>query len=278
MADATPTELLQKTLNTYGQDYLDAEKALRAGGETTATALKQFSANSKQPPLTRFIAATIAAWIDGKGANYDTAMQVLAVTAEHAAHTPRGTPSPDTAAAKLELFDDISDFVALRMLKETDWPEWKVLAAIVYLGYWGTASVLPAIDQFRADLKNGNRPQLGDILNKQTDSVIEKLDEAAGLVRLVIQDETFKADLAKVKTTSGSDQQAAAEGAVARAISLITADPEHAQQLSAMSDTLNTLMLTPILKATEGTVTPDQVRSILATYLLGNGKSSLNNS
>ncbi|MCR4376467.1 MAG: hypothetical protein NUV50_00020 [Rhodospirillales bacterium] len=278
MADTTPSEWFQKALTAYGQNYLDAEQALRSGGEATATVLKQIVMDPKQAPLAQFIAATITAWIEGKGDNYQIAINGLSGLQVRAEQTILSAPSADVAAGRLARFDDISDFIALRMLKETDWPEWKVLAAIVYLGYWGTGSVLPAIDQFRADLKNGTRPQLGDILNEQTDSVIEKLDEAASLVRIVIQDEAFKTDLAKVKATSGSEQQAAAEEAVARAISLITADPERAQQLSAMSDTLNTLVLTPILKATEGTVAPDQVRSILAVYLFGNEKSDLNNS
>lgn len=189
--------------------------------------------------------------------------------ANRAAESPRGLPSPDAAAGRLARFSDISDFVALRMLKETDWPEWKVLASIIHLGHWGTASVLPAIDQFRADLTSGKRPVLGDITNEQTQATIEKLDEAAQLVAIVIKDETFQSGLSKVKKSTGTDQQAALEEAVTRALSLITADQERAKQIDTSSETLKTLLLAPVLQATEGVVDPDQVRQILAKFLLG---------
>lgn len=192
MADTTPTEWFQKALSAYGQNYLDAEKALRAGGETTATALQKIAADAKQTPLARFMAATIANWGANQGANFDAAMNSLDSLAEHAAKTPLGTPPPDTAASEIALFDDISDFVALRTLKETDWPYWKAMTAIIYLGYYATASVLPALEQFCTDLKSGKHTGLGGTSAADNEAIVEQLVEAVQLITIVIKDEKSK--------------------------------------------------------------------------------------
>lgn len=268
MADTTTDELFQKALTSYGQDYLIAEKALRAGGETTATALKLIAADTKKTPLTRFIAATIAAAISGQADEFDAAMDGLDNLATYTAKTPLGVPSPDTAASELTLYSDFSDFAALRLLKEIDWPEWKVMTVIVYLGYYATSSVSPALDQFRADLKDGKRPALCAESDEQTNAVIAKLDEAAQLVAIVIKDDQFQTDLTKAKDATGKDKLAAAEEAVARALSVITADPDRARRISSATDTLKTLLVEPVLQATSGVVDDATVRQILAGYLL----------
>lgn len=271
MADTTPTEWFQRALSAYGQDYLAAEKALRGGGDAALTVLNQVAADTTQTPLARFIATTLANVSGDRGAACDSALSALNGLEVHAGKTPRSVPDVEIAAGRLSRFGDITDFIALRMLKETEWPEWKVMAAIVYLGYWAGASVLPALDQFQADLKAGQRANIGDDVDEETQDIIAKLDEAAQLVRIVIEDETFKTDLAKAKAAAGPEQEEALQLAVVRALSLITADPERAKQLEDMSETFKTLVLEPVLSATAGSVPSDQVRRILADYLLGTG-------
>jgi hypothetical protein len=270
MAETHP--IFDKALNAYGADYLAAEKELRAGGTSTASSLQQIAADTTQTPLARFVAGTIAAWIDGKGSNYEVAMSGLDGLAARAAKTPSGTPAADVAAGRLKHYDDIANFVALRLLKETDWPQWKVLAAVVYLGYWGTASVLPALEQFRSDLKAGKRPALGDLLDVKTKGVIEQLDGAAELVRIVIEDETFEKALETIKGEDTGEQSTTTEMAIAKAVSLIVADNERARTLDGAITTVRSLLLNPVLRATEGVVAPDEVRRILADYVLGTGK------
>lgn len=272
MADTN--QLFQQAVNDYDRAYLDAEAELRAGGESTAIILQQIAADKNQPPLARFIAASIAAWIDGKGNNYEIAMNSLGGLVAHAERTPKGLPSPDVAAGRLARFDDISDFVALRLLKETDWPQWKVMAAVMYLGFWATDTVLPALDQFRMDLKSGKRKALGDPLDEQTQAVIEKLDEAAGLVRIVIADESFKEDIQKVEQSTGTEKDDAAVLAVTQALSVITADPKRAKRVETMVADIQGLFLQPILQATDGVIEPEVVRSILAKFLLGSGENA----
>jgi len=271
MADTSVTELFKTAVTSYGKNYLDAEQALRAGGTATATELQKIQADTSQTPLTRFIAGTIADWANGKGGSFDAALKTLANVQTRASKTPRNVPLADTAAAKLQLFDDIENFLALRMLKEIDWPAWQVMAAIVYLGYWGTSSVIPALYQFQADLKSGMRTGLGDQMGKETAAVIDRLNEAASLVLLVINDETFKTDIAKVKSAQGDrdGEDEAAQIAIAQAISLLYTDQDNAQKIDQAIADIRTNLLDPILEATKGDLTPKYVRSILAQYVLG---------
>ena len=194
MADTTTTELFNQALTTYRQDSLNAEKALRAGGAQTASDLKNIAADQKQTPLARFIATTIAAWIDDGGALFEAAMDALNTAAQRAAKTPVGVPEPDLAASELELFDNIYNFVALRLLKETDWPQWKMLTAIIHMGHWAMASVLPALDQFSADLKSGKHTNLGGTSDAGNAEIVKQLVEAVDLVCIVIKEEAKKAD------------------------------------------------------------------------------------
>lgn len=272
MSDTDLNTLFQQAVEGYGKAYLDAESAIYAQGETAKQTLLAKVADTSLTPFARFIAATLADALGGAAQTYAKLDAAVGALEDSLRGTPLGTPPADIAAGTMTAeSQNLSDLLALHLVKETDWPSWRALGAIIYLGYYAGSSVLPALEQFRADLKSGKHPALGEDTGEATDSIIAHLDEAANLVRIVIQDEAFKADIAKAQTATGPEQEEALQLAVVRALSLITADPARAKQLEDMSETFKTLVLEPVLSATAGSAPGDQVRRILADYLLGTG-------
>lgn len=193
MSDTDFNTLFQQAVDGYDKAYLDAESAIYAQGDTAKQGLLAKQADTNLTPFARFIAATLADAMGGANKTYtglDTAVTALE---ERLRDTPLGTPPADITAGTMSVQSkDLSDLIALRLVKETAWPGWRALGAVIYLGYYATATVLPALEQFCADLTSGKHTALGDPSGEDAKAVIEQLDEAVRLITIVIEEEHRK--------------------------------------------------------------------------------------
>lgn len=184
MSDTTDLNtLFQQAVTGYDEAFLSAESAITAEGEAAGKFLADKIAEKDLPPFTVFTATALAEGISGKAKLFQDAMKDVANYADFAAKTPLGTPPSDTAAGTIVAYStELSDLVALHMVKETQWPYWKTLAAIIYLGYYADASVLPALNQFIQDMEAGKHAP--EVANK---AASDNLLEAARNVLIVIE-------------------------------------------------------------------------------------------
>lgn len=262
--------LFQQAVNGYDKAFLDAESAITAEGETATQFLSTKQADASLSDFEHFIAATLADSIAGAGTKYAAAVTAIQAKQKRARQTPVGTPVPDTIAGLYSIQGaDITDLVALHLVKERQWPHWMSMAAIIYLGYYAGPSVLPAFDQFMADLNANKRVLDNTLLQTQTNPVFNTLVESMELVRIVIKDDTYKSNIARAQTLSGTEQEAAKADAVASAVSVLTSNPEDAQKLRGAQASLSELLIQPLFKSTDGIVDTATVRKVLANYLLG---------
>lgn len=266
MSDTDMNTLFTQVVNENGAAFLKGESALLAQGDTAVEFLRGKQADSGATSLARFIAATLADAI-GAGANaYADAMEEIDTMVSECEQTPRGTPTPDSVAGTLKAHsENLSGLAALHLLKETDWPYWKAMGAIVYIGYFGESSALPALQQYSDNLTEEKLSPLSE----QANDVIEQLTEAIQLISIVIKNDDFKSALDKVKNAAPQDQASSAEETVIIALSLVTADLERARQLDQATQTIRSLAYDTVLQATKGVVNEKQVREILANYFFG---------
>ena len=187
MSDTTDLNtLFQQAVSGYDETFLNAESAIYAQSEAAGQFFSNKLAEKDLPPFTVFTATALAEGIGGKAKLFQNAMADMANYEAFAAKTPLGTPPSDTAAGTIVAYStELSDLVALHMVKELQWPYWKTLAAIIYLGYYADASALPALDQFIQDVEAGKHtPKVGG------KAASDKLLEAAKNVCIVIDADT----------------------------------------------------------------------------------------
>lgn len=188
MADTDLNALFKQAVDGYGQDFLDAEKALYAQGDAAKSLLRTQQDDQKQSAFARFVAKTLADGIEGTHDLYGKAMTAIQADEKRLSRTPLGNPTADTVAGTIAAYSPkLCDMVALHLIKELRWAFWMQNAAVIYLGYYADASVLPAFDQLKADIKSGKRNPTG--INLETDSgpFFTRLEETMDLVRVVIE-------------------------------------------------------------------------------------------
>jgi len=190
MTETDMKTLFQQAVDGYGKAYLDTESAIIAQGETATKFLAGKLSDSSLPPFTVFIATTLADSIENTGEVLKTANMAITEKVDRAARSPLGNPRPDAIAGVWAAFGDkLTNIVALHLVKNLQWPHWKSLAAIIYLGYYADASVLPALDQFKADIKGGKR---GPVETEPYTSPAAALDQAMDNVRITIEADAKK--------------------------------------------------------------------------------------
>jgi hypothetical protein len=141
-------ELFQQAYSLVGRPYLRCEQMLRDRGDEALTFLRQ-KQDEAEDPFEQFMAATIADWIEGKGEEFRPAMAQLDELEIQVKRTPAGAPRADIVEGVLTQFaeDRLVNFIALRLVKETYWPLWKSLGAILYLEQHRATSALPALER-----------------------------------------------------------------------------------------------------------------------------------
>jgi hypothetical protein len=92
----------------------------------------------------------LMSWISNKAPEYQPALDYLDEAPKRAARTPAMEPSPRGVANVLnERFGSrVADFLALRLVKETNWPRWRVLGILLYLKEQRLPSTTSALLRF----------------------------------------------------------------------------------------------------------------------------------
>ena len=149
--------LFDRAISGYGEDYLKAESALLGGAESAKTVLQM---NLNHPdPVTRLIADCLLRWMQGKASEYQAVLTYLEDMPKHLAMTPITAPRVEIVAYELsEQFGTrVADFLSLRLLKGTDWPNWKIFGVLVYLQEQAQPSTTIPLMRFTAESVDSRR-------------------------------------------------------------------------------------------------------------------------
>lgn len=143
--------LFQKAIESHGKAYLDAEYLLRQGGSAAINTLYQ---NRNHPdPIARLMVESLLPWMQGKAPEYQAAFDYLDYIPKRLAETPAMTPPPiGIANALSEYFGyRVANFLALRLVKQNDWPRWRVVGILFYLKEQKLPSTTSALIRFAAE-------------------------------------------------------------------------------------------------------------------------------
>ena len=189
-------ELFDRAKHVSGKEYLTVEQELRDRGAEAVRFLRERQSDDPDP-FARFMARIIADWIDGKGEDYAPAMERLAETELRAKETEQGVPRADAAEDLLtQSFQDrLTGFVALRLVKETQWLPWKVEAAVLYLKRHKDPSTLPALIRYAVLMDERQR----------IDLAIETIKEVHGVhqVEMMVDEARFGRYMAEGRISPG---------------------------------------------------------------------------
>ena len=161
-----------KALASQNQDYLDAEQQLLHGGQEAMTTLR---ANLACPDLVgQLIARQLLARMEGKAPDVQPALAYLDDLPQSLARTPISAPSPMGVAAYLGMHFDarVADFMAVRLVKITQDPRWRVSGMLLYLKQEAQPSTTAALIRFAAETPN-------DEWRKVAVEAIEDIDDPA---------------------------------------------------------------------------------------------------
>jgi hypothetical protein len=124
-----------QTLAATGPAYPAHEQALVARGDEVALAalLRQHAAADVALP--RLLAQVVLAWRTPVQADFAAALQYFETVPARLARTPVGKPRPDGVEGYLtkNFGNRLTKLLALRLVKQTDWPAWQVMGVLFYL-------------------------------------------------------------------------------------------------------------------------------------------------
>lgn len=146
--------IFAKALKSRGQAYLDAEYLLRQGGKEALNILSQ-SKNHKDP-VARLMVETLIVWIQKEETNYQTALSYLDNLPKRYTRTPLNAPPPVSVAYTLneDFGNGVANVLALRLVKEQDWPHWRVAGVLLYLEEQKLPSTTSALLRFAIETKS----------------------------------------------------------------------------------------------------------------------------
>jgi hypothetical protein len=141
-------ELVAEALDTGGRGYLDAEARLRAGGAEAAAALQRHLAEGTR--LRRLVARVLLSWVGGKAPQFSAALDGIRALGVEARGTPEGRPEPTAVAYHLDsrFGDSVVDVLAVRLVKESEWPSWKTRGVLLYLAAHHPETVAAALARY----------------------------------------------------------------------------------------------------------------------------------
>jgi hypothetical protein len=156
--------VFERALAATGPEYVELERQLRrlvAAG--TSEALAAIAAGRRHPdPIAPLLAEVVGAARGESGQDYDNLEKLMVNFPARVARTPLGEPEPDMfrQAVTRAYGGRATKFLALRLVKQPEWPDWLVLGVLLYLQEHPdpatTAAVLrfaivtPSLDQRRA--------------------------------------------------------------------------------------------------------------------------------
>ena len=136
-----------------GQEYLDLEERIRGGGEPSIAALRRHLADPD--PVQQLMARVLLAWMEGRP-ECPAALEFLDNLAARLAKTPVGNPPPIGVASELadRFGPRAAECLALRLVKDTSWPHWRVMGVIFYLRDQKVPATTSALIRFGATTTN----------------------------------------------------------------------------------------------------------------------------
>ena len=146
--------LFQKAIESYGKDYLDAEYQLRQGGSAAMNTLRQ---NRNHPdPIARLMVECLFLWMQGKAPEFQAALDYLDDAPKRVEGTRLLAPPPISIAYVLNkrFGSRVADFLALRLVKEKDWPRWRIAGILLYLEEQKLPSTTSALIRFASETEN----------------------------------------------------------------------------------------------------------------------------
>ena len=141
-------ELFRAAITSVGEDYLNAEQALRAGGANAMAAMQQGLADSNL--IAPLLMRVLTRWIEQNPPEYQAALDYLDALPQRLARTPITKPSPSGVAAYLtkHFKGNVTDLLALRLLKAVDWPHWRAAGVLLYLQEQKDPQITAALIRF----------------------------------------------------------------------------------------------------------------------------------
>jgi hypothetical protein len=146
--------VFEQAVARYGPEYLQAEQTLLRAGSAAAPTLQQNL--DHRDPVGRMIARCLLQWIGGKAPEYQAALDYLDQIGKRMARTPAGVPPTAGVAAELsERYGaKVADLLAVHLVKELDWPQWRVGSVLQYIMDHKATSTTSALIRFAAETNN----------------------------------------------------------------------------------------------------------------------------
>jgi hypothetical protein len=196
-------DLFERALVTTDEAYLRAERRLRAEEAEGLGALRQNLEHAD--PLGRLIARVTVDWAEASGDDFEKAGQYLdALPAYYSRTAARVPPVGGVEHMLTTRFDGrLGEFLALRLVKETTWPHWRVMTVLAYLDRHKNPATTDALIRFAVQTPDERwRTAAIDVLKNMGDPALgTKL--AAERQRLQQQGGTFPIALAALASSLG---------------------------------------------------------------------------
>jgi hypothetical protein len=143
-------DLFERAAAGSGAEYVEAERQLRrrlASGLADAEASVRQGQQSPDPVVRLLAEVVLGAHDPGMAQDHANLEKLFVNLPAHAARTPLGDPVPSAFASLLKrgYGNRATKFLALRLVKEPDWPSWQAVGALLYLQEQKDAAVTAAI-------------------------------------------------------------------------------------------------------------------------------------
>ena len=179
-------DLFERAAASTGAEYVEAERQLRQRASSGLVEAEEAIRRGGQSsdPLTRLLAEVLLSARGDAARDYENLEKLFENLPAHTARTPLGTPSPSAFASILArgYGNRATKFLALRLVKEPDWPNWQAIGALLYLQGQRDPATTAAILRFMTISAHlDRRIWARDALAKIADPTLApKVDEARG--------------------------------------------------------------------------------------------------
>jgi hypothetical protein len=142
----------ERAAEASGGEFLQLELDLRASSQLDRTESERLrkAALSHVDPVGRLLARVILDWAGPREKDFKSALDYLEQAPIKLAPTAAGLPSAMGIEGYLTLHfaDRVAELLAVRLVKEDGWPQWKVVGIIFYLKAHKVLSTTSALIRF----------------------------------------------------------------------------------------------------------------------------------
>lgn len=168
--DIKMDKVFDKLLTAHDKDYINAEQLLLNSGQAAVNALQKQTKNAD--PVACLLASVLLKRVLGQAPEQLKALEYLEFIPKRLEGTALGMPQPIDVAEELEdrFGAHALDYLALRVLKQREWPFWKAMGVLLYLKKYNKASTHHALIRFAVETNNEEWQKLAiEILGEETD-------------------------------------------------------------------------------------------------------------